>query len=203
MLCSFVLLLEACPKLCEGILANSCKYFPIYDSALVKAGKILYESLEEWVRSKLVPKEHIHFRVMGMPMCPEVHRSTIPRNQDFGKFLCIQGTVIRTTQARILEYEREYKCTKCGHEFLAKAEYDQYYMIQVPVQCPKSSGNCRSTSFKAVEKNIPVYRKDYQEIKLQEQIQKLAVGTVPKSIWITLEDDLVDQCKPGDDIIVW
>jgi DNA helicase MCM9 len=54
-----------------------------------------------------------------------------------------------------------------------------------------------------VEKSTPTYRKDYQEIKLQEPVHKLAVGTVPTSMWVTLEDDLVDQCKPGDDVIVW
>lgn len=62
-------------------------------------------------------------RYNRLPECPEVHRSTIPRLRDYGKFLCIQGTVIRTTQARILEYQREYKCNKCGHEFIVKADY--------------------------------------------------------------------------------
>ena len=34
-----------------------------------------------------------------------------------------------------------------------------------------------------------------QEIKIQEQVQKLAVGTIPRSMWVVLEDDLVDTCK--------
>ncbi|CAL4064896.1 unnamed protein product, partial [Meganyctiphanes norvegica] len=48
----------------------------------------------------------------------------------------------------------------------------------------------------------PVHSKDYQEIKIQEQVQKMVVGTIPQSIWVTLEDDLVESSKPGDDIIV-
>jgi Predicted ATPase involved in replication control, Cdc46/Mcm family len=43
--------------------------------------------------------------------------------------------------------------------------------------------------------------KDYQEIKIQERAA--GVGSVPKSIWVTLEDDLVDLARPGDDVIVW
>lgn len=201
---SFVLLLEAHPKLCEAILANSSKYLPIFDTALVQAAKQLQASLEEEGCSNyLFAKENIHFRVMGLPHCPEVHRSTMPRLKDHGKFLCIQGTVIRTTQPRILEYQKKFKCNKCGHEFIVKADYDQYYILKTPPQCPSPSAKCKSIAFQPVEKMTPTYRKDYQEIKLQEPIHKLAVGTIPTSLWVTLEDDLVDQCKPGDDVTVW
>ena len=32
---------------------------------------------------------------------------------------------------------------------------------------------------------------------MQEPLNKLSVGAVPKSVWVTLEDDLVDCVKPG------
>lgn len=195
-----MLLLEAYPKLCEAILANSSKYFPVFDTALVDASKRLYMSLEDEVQVNLVLKKNIHFRVVGVPHCPEVHRSTMPRLKDYGKFLCINGTVIKTSQPRVLEYQKEFRCSKCGHEFMVKADYDQFYTIKAPPQCP-SSKSCKSTNYQPVEKS-PVFRKDYQEIKLQEPIHKLAVGTIPASLWVTLEDDLVDQCKPGDDVTV-
>jgi DNA helicase MCM9 len=38
---------------------------------------------------------------------------------------------------------------------------------------------------------------------LQEQVTKLKMGTIPRSMWITLEDDLVESCKPGDDAVIW
>jgi DNA replicative helicase MCM subunit Mcm2 (Cdc46/Mcm family) len=37
----------------------------------------------------------------------------------------------------------------------------------------------------------------------QEQVAKLSIGTMPRSMLATLEDDLVDACKPGDDVIIW
>jgi len=45
--------------------------------------------------------------------------------------------------------------------------------------------------------------RNYQELKIQEQVQRLAVGTIPRSMWVVLMDDLVDSCKPGDDVTVW
>ncbi|XP_026468484.1 probable DNA helicase MCM9 [Ctenocephalides felis] len=43
---------------------------------------------------------------------------------------------------------------------------------------------------------------DYQELKIQEQMGHQGVGSLPATIWISLEEDLVDTCQPGDDIIV-
>ena len=48
---------------------------------------------------------------------------------------------------------------------------------------------------------LGTYR-DYQEVKVQEQVQKLAVGKIPQSIWVVMTDDLVDSCKPGDDVTI-
>ncbi|CAN0335277.1 unnamed protein product, partial [Ascophyllum nodosum] len=43
---------------------------------------------------------------------------------------------------------------------------------------------------------------DYQEVKVQEQAQKLSVGSIPRSMVVLLQDDLVDSCKAGDDVVI-
>ena len=45
--------------------------------------------------------------------------------------------------------------------------------------------------------------RNYQEIKVQEQVQRLALGTIPRSMWVVIEMDLVDSCKAGDDVTIW
>ena len=43
---------------------------------------------------------------------------------------------------------------------------------------------------------------DYQEVRIQEQVHRLTVGSIPRSITIVLQDDLVDRCKAGDDVTI-
>ena len=41
---------------------------------------------------------------------------------------------------------------------------------------------------------------DHQEIKIQEQSSNLEPGRKPGSLWVSLEDDLVEIVKPGDNV---
>lgn len=52
------------------------------------------------------------------------------------------------------------------------------------------------------EENLKYNLKDYQEIKVQEKLDIFSVGSVPRSVIVILEDDLVDSCKPGDDVTI-
>ena len=52
--------------------------------------------------------------------------------------------------------------------------------------------------------NVTICREcmDYQEIKIQDSTEKLSLGSVPRSIVVILETDLVDRFNPGDDVVV-
>ncbi|MEQ2241779.1 DNA helicase mcm9 [Ilyodon furcidens] len=104
---------------------------------------------------------------------------------------------------KVLEYERDYICTKCRHVFKVQADFDQFYTFVQPVGCPNPVG-CNSSKFSCLsEGSEPAACRDYQEIKIQEQVQRLSVGSIPRSLVVVLEDDLVDSCKSGDDITVY
>ncbi|XP_028253437.1 DNA helicase MCM9 isoform X2 [Parambassis ranga] len=145
----------------------------------------------------------LHARITGLPVCPELTRDTIPRSRDVGHFLSVTGTVIRTSVAKVLEYERDYMCTKCRHVFTLQADFDQFYTFVSPVSCPNPDG-CNSYKFTCLSGGSePAACRDYQEIKIQEQVQRLSVGSIPRSLVVVLEDDLVDSCKSGDDVTVY
>ncbi|XP_003388796.2 PREDICTED: probable DNA helicase MCM9 [Amphimedon queenslandica] len=60
---------------------------------------------------------------------------------------------------------------------------------------------CISYKFSPVEEESSSYH-DYQEIRMQEHVQKLGIGYIPRSVWVVLERDLVDSFKAGDDVLV-
>lgn len=69
--------------------------------------------------------------------------------------------------------------------------------------CPSESAAkkpCKSTQFEVVDSGRVV--SDHQVIKIQEQASKLGVGSIPRSILVVLEDDLVDTVKAGDHVVV-
>jgi hypothetical protein len=85
------------------------------------------------------------------------------------------------------------------------ADIEQNHVIEVPRSCPSVGGgeggqSCKSTSFKVIEGSRVCI--DYQEIRVQEGAQALEMGSIPRSITVALENDLVDTCKAGDDVAV-
>jgi DNA replicative helicase MCM subunit Mcm2 (Cdc46/Mcm family) len=59
----------------------------------------------------------------------------------------------------------------------------------------QSAKGCKSFSFQLIEDSIVC--RDYQEIKIQENVQLLGVGSIPRSMPMILMDDLVDTVKAG------
>ncbi|XP_055118688.1 DNA helicase MCM9 isoform X5 [Symphalangus syndactylus] len=142
--------------------------------------------------------------ITGLPVCPELVREHIPKTKDVGHFLSVTGTVIRTSLVKVLEFERDYMCNKCKHVFVIKADFEQYYTFCRPSSCP-SLESCDSSKFTCLSglSSSPTKCRDYQEIKIQEQVQRLSVGSIPRSMKVILEDDLVDSCKSGDDLTIY
>ncbi|XP_076612810.1 DNA helicase MCM9 [Chaetodon auriga] len=180
----------------------------IFDKVLHRKAMELSENASPIHCGRQRTKEHRmrhtpHARITGLPVCPELTRDTIPRSRDVGHFLSVTGTVIRTSVTKVLEYERDYMCTKCRHVFTVRADFDQFYTFVKLVACPNPDG-CNSYTFNCLsEGSEPAACKDYQEIKIQEQAQRLSVGSIPRSMVVILEDDLVDRCKSGDDVTVY
>ena len=100
-----------------------------------------------------------------------------------------------------------YECSKCKNNFVVEYDREQHNQIPKPYCCqvdeepdPQITKKCDSTKFKEIPTKageLPGSCKDYQEIKIQEHLNKLSVGTIPRSITVILENDLADVCKAG------
>lgn len=58
--------------------------------------------------------------VTALPVCPELHRTVFPQSDDVGSFLCVTGTVVRTTVPKMLEFKRLFVCAKCKYKIHVK-----------------------------------------------------------------------------------
>ncbi|CAO2628103.1 DNA helicase MCM9 [Lemmus lemmus] len=174
----------------------------VFDSALRRSALTILQFLPEPEGFSM--KQNLHARISGLPVCPELVREHIPKTKDVGHFLSVTGTVIRTSLVKVLEYERDYMCNKCKHVFAVQADFEQYYTFCRPSSCP-SLESCDSSKFTCLSdlSSSPARCRDYQEIKIQEQVQRLSVGSIPRSMKVILEDDLVDSCKSGDDLTIY
>jgi hypothetical protein len=110
---------------------------------------------------------------------------------------------VRTGMLKMLEHSRRYRCGKCGQEKEVSIDVEMRSATLAPPSfCggpgAGPDGFCGGKSFSKVD-GSEVCR-DYQEIKIQEQVQHLGIGSMPRGIMVLLHDDLVDSCKPGDDV---
>jgi DNA helicase MCM9 len=90
----------------------------------------------------------------------------------------------------------------CHFEFEKEADLSSHDPFPPPMKC--ESGilpACTSRKFTVVTQGEMECR-DYQEIKIQEQMHVLGVGSIPRSISVILMEDLVDSLKPGDDVTI-
>uniref|UniRef100_A0A667Z4M2 DNA helicase MCM9 n=1 Tax=Myripristis murdjan TaxID=586833 RepID=A0A667Z4M2_9TELE len=197
-------LFEANMEVGDYFNAYPSEVLTVFDKALQRAAEeVANKEYGGQRKERQKVKRTLHARITGLPVCPELTRDTIPRTRDVGHFLSVTGTVIRTSVAKVLEYERDYMCAKCRHVFTVQADFDQFSTFVPPTACPSSDG-CNSFKFTCLSGGSePAACRDYQEMKIQEQAQRLLVGSIPRSVVVVLEDDLVDSCKSGDDVTVY
>lgn len=132
----------------------------------------------------------------------EVGQAWSRRQDDVNRLLSLSGTVVRTGQIKMLQATREFVCTKCEHSFTVSADLEQRYQMPLPPECPSRLGlkPCGGVKFEPREGSEECH--DYQEVRIQEQVHRLMVGSIPRSISLLLHNDLVDSAKAGDDISV-
>lgn len=189
----------------------------LLEEAIVKAQRIVIDrcaSIESDLPKPTIKGEQntptkIHARLVHLPPhinCCKPSLSCIHAG-DVGKIVQLSGTVVRASPIRMVEKSRAYVCRakNCGHKFIVYADFEQSNnALNTPTTCPNletANGKpCKGTKFDILPGESE--HTDYQEIKIQESATKLGIGTIPHSILVKMEHDLVDICKPGDDVLI-
>ena len=204
---------------------------PIFTEAVIELQFTLYQHpgfVQKWGRKPQV-KSNCHVRLVSIPSVCDLAKPTIGdvRSHEVNSLIQISGTVVRTGGVRMLELSKQYECMnpKCRYRFTVTADPEQDHMLPQPRSCPSKIDSSSSTaprgnaqqggrgggaSNKANKCNSVNLREiegsricvDYQEIKIQDHIERLGLGSVPRSIVVILQADLVDRFNPGDDVVV-
>lgn len=186
------------------VLSHPLTMLPLLDEAGRDAQTTLAARLDGAAarRRPLVVKCNAHVRVVSVPS-RMLRAVSALRSADVETFICVTGTVIRTGGVMMCEVDRTYSCAKCGHTFPLSGDIAQRGEFRLPSVCPAQVPGrkaCGGTRFNREERAFSC--REYQEIKLQEQIKSLGVGSVPRSLLVILTDELADSVKPGDDVEV-
>ncbi|XP_026475522.1 probable DNA helicase MCM9 [Ctenocephalides felis] len=201
---NFTELNNSAPVLASSLLLHSSLSLKLWNEALVAAQQELLNSIQGVRIYMMRVKSKVRVRFQNLYANNECDNKFFPSEKDFEKFIQFKGTVIRMTQARMLEIKRDYKCLRCKYVETVHANCSKMYLIEPITKCKNPEGQCKSSKIVSFDENRlgPENCIDYQELKIQEQMGHQGVGSLPATIWISLGEDLVDTCQPGDDIIV-
>jgi DNA helicase MCM9 len=186
----------------EALLSHPLQILPYSDQALqLSVAHVFGNSFD---RERMLLKGLVHSRVHSLPPFPDFTKSSVSsiRSSDQGRLVTLIGTVIRTGAVKSTEGARIFTCTMCKGVFTVRKSLQEASFVP-PSICGASKprgGVCQGTKF--MDSETMAYNRDYQEIKLQDQVTRLSMGSIPRSLIVVLADDLVDQVKPGDDVAV-
>eukprot|EP01137_Pigoraptor_chileana_P035579 Opistho-2@29835 len=132
----------------------------------------------------------IHVRIQDLSLVESLREI---RQTHLNTLIRIRGVVTRRTgvfpQLKYIKYD----CVKCGF-VLGPYYQDQGAEVKVGM-CPE----CQSKGPFTINVEQTVYR-NYQKITMQESPGSVTAGRLPRQRDVILLWDLIDCCKPGDEI---
>eukprot|EP00741_Cyanophora_paradoxa_P011238 tig00020554_g10857.t1 len=146
---------------------------------------------EEFPKYRKISQE-VRIRIADLPLHDNLREI---RHVHLNCLIRVMGVVTRRTgvfpQLKLVKYD----CVKCGF-VLGPISQNGVHEVQ-PQNCPE----CQSKGPFSINQEQTVYR-NFQKIVLQEAPGTVPPGRLPRSKDIILTGDLIDQCRPGEQIEV-
>ncbi|HSF50192.1 MAG TPA: minichromosome maintenance protein MCM [Nitrososphaeraceae archaeon] len=109
------------------------------------------------------------------------------------KLVGVSGMVVRSSEVKPLAKKIGYRCLNCGG--ITEAQL-QGLVLKKPLKC----GKCSEKELE-MDPDTSLFT-DFQMVRLQELPEDLPAGHLPHYLEVTVIGDLVDQCRPGDRILL-
>jgi replicative DNA helicase Mcm len=180
-------LLAAEPKLAQQLMDKPDEYLD-YANRAAKAQL----QIEEPEYAEEIVKVTVRFQGL-----PEATPLRILGSKHIGKFVMLEGIVVRASPARPMVMEAAFKCKWCGG--MSNITQSGPFLT-APLAC--SAPECRrKSSFDFIQEESTFI--DSQDVRIQERPEDLPPGQLPRWLDIKLlERDLVDAARPGDHVSV-
>lgn len=164
------------------------------DEILLAFSRAIKEILQErFTQYAAKIKDEIRARIINYP----VQRSLRQINAEvINKMTCVSGMMVRSSEVKPLAKEITYKCSN-DHEFHITLEKG---MTVPPLYRCGTDPKCTSKEFTIQPEKSRFI--DFQIARLQELPEDLPPGQLPHYIDVTIKQDLVDNARPGDRIIL-
>lgn len=137
-------------------------------------------------------KDEVRVRLVNYPL----ERSLRQINAEtIGKITSVSGMVVRASEVKPLAKELIFLCPD---EHQTKVIQLKGMDVKIPVVC--DNPNCKHRDFELKPEASKFI--DFQILRLQELPEDLPPGQLPHYIDVTIRQDLVDNARPGDRIIL-
>ncbi|KAF9801559.1 hypothetical protein SFRURICE_015053 [Spodoptera frugiperda] len=110
----------------------------------------------------------------------------------FGKLVTIKGTVIRVGSVGLICTSMAFECSSCHN---LQAVIQPQGVFTAPTSCQSCNGGSK---FEPLQSSPFTNTTDWQVAKIQEIQSQSLSGTIPRSVEIELQGDLVGAACPGD-----
>ena len=172
------------PLLAKEITHKPDEYLEAFNEAVLSVLREIHPDYEQEIREKIRVRIGNYTVQKGLR---EINADLI------NKLVSISGMVVRSSEVKPLAKKVAYKCTNCNTVTEAQLKG---LVMKKPIKCPACS-----------EKELEMDPEsslfiDFQMVRLQELPEDLPAGQLPHYIEVTVMSDLVDQCRPGDRIIL-
>ena len=172
------------PFLAKEITHKPDEYLEAFNEAVLSILREIHPDYEQEIREKIRVRVGNYTVQKGLR---EINADLI------NKLVSISGMVVRSSEVKPLAKKVAYKCTNCNTVTEAQLKG---LVMKKPLKCPACS-----------EKELEMDPEsslfiDFQLVRLQELPEDLPAGQLPHYIEVTVMSDLVDQCRPGDRIIL-
>ncbi|KAM0688609.1 MCM DNA helicase complex subunit [Conglomerata obtusa] len=164
----------------NGLIKDTEVFMQVFDSSLEHVVKTLFPNYK-------YIKASVHARIKDVP---DVENIRSLRNIHLGTLIKVRGVITRRSSVFPQLSIVMYHCGRCSSNFGPLIHESDV---------PKICINCQSKGPHSIDTTETVY-KDLQKVTIQEVPGTVPSGRLPRQKEVHLFFDLIDSCKPGEEV---